>query len=60
MFWRNILPPSSGFLWNTVNHPPDYTASDPGCLLGLLFDPEDGDNAFLLNIRKLPSQYSKR
>jgi hypothetical protein len=31
-----------------------------GCLLGLLFDPEDGDNVFLQNIRKLSSHYTKK
>jgi hypothetical protein len=45
MFWRNISPPSSG-LKNKQG-----MMLDSGFLLGLFFDPEDGGDMFLQNVR---------
>jgi hypothetical protein len=52
IFWRNLLPPSSG---STDTPSSQQEACSLACrwLLDLSFDPEDGGNTFLQNIGQL-------
>jgi hypothetical protein len=51
--WKNVLSPSSG----SKSKPNKKSATSRHISLGLLFNPEDGSDMFLCNIRKLLSIY---
>jgi hypothetical protein len=54
MFWRSILPPSSGL---RVSQPRNqYEAGSK--MLGLFFDPEDGGDIFLQNVGLFALHYT--
>jgi hypothetical protein len=54
VFQRNTLPPASGLKCKSSKNPAEECGK-LSFLLGLLFDPEGGGNAFLQNVGLCPN-----